>query len=356
MPPERSLPEQRYGQVEKEALALIFAVTKFHRFIYGRNFSLHTDHKLLVAVFGPKKDIPIHTTNRLQRWALVLLSYDFEIKRISTHEFGYADILSRLIDPRAKPDEDFVIASVQMEDDISATVDAELNTLPITFKHLQAATNKNKQLQEVIPYVQTGWPNTSKQVSSEIRPFYARKEALSVVRGYHTLAGRIVVPKMYQLSAHKSLHKGHPGQEMMKAVMRSHVCWPGVDQDVENFTASCRACTSVAKAPPKTLLSSWPQASYPWQRLHVDYAGSFEGHYFLIIVDSYSKWPEIIRDTKVEAYLEEALSDHQLPLHVLLQDFQLNECSSTSSICITPAQRNSCSCSSSIYPYPTDTY
>ncbi|XP_058817794.1 uncharacterized protein K02A2.6-like [Topomyia yanbarensis] len=287
--------EQRYGQVEKEALALIFAVTKFHRFIYGRKFSLHTDHKPLVAVFGSKKGIPIHTTNRLQRWAIVLLSYDFEIKHISTQEFGYADILSRLIDPRAKPDEDFVIASVQMEDDISATVDAALNTLPITFKHLQAATNKDKQLQEVIPYVQTGWPNTSKQVSSEIRPFYARKEALSVVRGCLTLAGRIVVPKMYQLSVLKSLHKGHPGQERMKAVMRSHVYWPGVDQDVENFTASCRACASVAKAPPKTLLSSWPQASYPWQRLHVDYAGPFEGHYFLIIVDSYSKWPEIIR-------------------------------------------------------------
>ncbi|XP_058816377.1 uncharacterized protein K02A2.6-like [Topomyia yanbarensis] len=81
----------------------------------------------------------------------------------------------------------------------------------------------------------------------------------------------------------------------MKAVMRSHVYWPGVDQDVENFTASCRACASVAKAPPKTLLSSWPQTSYPWQRLHVDYAGPFEGHYFLIMVDSYSKWPEIIR-------------------------------------------------------------
>lgn len=44
--------EQGYGQVEKEALALIFGVTKF---LYGRRFTLQTDHKPLVAVFGSKR-------------------------------------------------------------------------------------------------------------------------------------------------------------------------------------------------------------------------------------------------------------------------------------------------------------
>ncbi|XP_055542937.1 uncharacterized protein K02A2.6-like [Wyeomyia smithii] len=291
--------EQRYGQVEKEALALVFGVTKFHRFIYGRKFSLHTDHKPLVAVFGSKKGIPIHTTNRLQRWALVLLSYDFDNIHVATQDFGYADILSRLIDPRAKPDDDFVIASVQLENDVSVTVDAALTALPVTFKHLQAATDKDKLLKKVIGHVQTGWPKSIKQVSNELRPFYARKESISLVRGCLMLAGRIVVPTEFQQPVLKALHKGHPGQERMMSVMRSHVYWPGVDQDVENFVSACRACASVAKAPPKTLLSSWPQASYPWQRLHVDYAGPFEGFYFLVIVDSYSKWPEIIRTSTI---------------------------------------------------------
>lgn len=62
--------ERNYGQIEREALALIFAVTKFHRFIYGRHFILETDHKPLLTIFGSKKGIQAHSANRLQRWAL----------------------------------------------------------------------------------------------------------------------------------------------------------------------------------------------------------------------------------------------------------------------------------------------
>lgn len=108
------------------------------------------------------KRIPIRTINRLQRWTLVLLSYDSGITHVATQDFGYADILSRLIDPGSKPDDDFVIASVQMEDDVSATVDAALTALPVTFKHLQAATSWDKLLQEVIRHVQTGCPKPVK--------------------------------------------------------------------------------------------------------------------------------------------------------------------------------------------------
>ena len=71
--------EQKYSQIEKEALALIFAVTKFHRMLHGRPFTLCTDHKPLISVFGSKKVIQVfgskkviqvNTENRLQRWAL----------------------------------------------------------------------------------------------------------------------------------------------------------------------------------------------------------------------------------------------------------------------------------------------
>ncbi|XP_053687124.1 uncharacterized protein K02A2.6-like [Sabethes cyaneus] len=253
-------------------------------------------------------------------------------------DFGYADILSRLIDPRAKPDDDFVIASVQMEEDVSATVNAALTALPVTFKHLQAATNKDKLLLEVIQHVQTGWPKSIKQVNNDLRPFYARKEGLSLVRGCLMLSGRIVVPKVYRQPVLKAIHKGHPGQERMKSVMRSHVYWPGVDQDVQNFVSSCSACASVAKSPPKTLLSSWPQASHPWQRLHVDYAGPFEGQYFLVIVDSYSKWPEIIRTSTITSrttieLLFETFARYRLPETIVSDNGTQFSCSQFKEFC-----------------------
>ncbi|XP_055522647.1 uncharacterized protein K02A2.6-like [Wyeomyia smithii] len=70
--------EQAYGQP-----ALTYGVTKFHKYLLGRRFTLLTEHKPLLSIFGSKKGIPLHTANRLQRWALMLLNYDFDIRHVS---------------------------------------------------------------------------------------------------------------------------------------------------------------------------------------------------------------------------------------------------------------------------------
>ena len=61
--------ERNYSQIEQEALALIYAVKKFHRMLYGCEFTPQTDHKPLLAIFGAKTGIPVYTASRLQRWA-----------------------------------------------------------------------------------------------------------------------------------------------------------------------------------------------------------------------------------------------------------------------------------------------
>ncbi|TMS32149.1 hypothetical protein L596_000031 [Steinernema carpocapsae] len=105
--------ERNYSQIEKEALGLTFAVKKFHQMIFGRRFTLLTDHKPLLAVFGSKKGVPPHRAGRLQRWAILLQAYDFEIQYRNTLEFGQADALSRLIAPQEASKEDVVIATIQ---------------------------------------------------------------------------------------------------------------------------------------------------------------------------------------------------------------------------------------------------
>ena len=88
--------EQNYSQIEKEALSLIFGVKKFHNFLYSQSFKLITDHIPLLTIFGPKKGIPIMAARHLQRWAIILAAYTYEIQYKPTAKHGNADTLSRL--------------------------------------------------------------------------------------------------------------------------------------------------------------------------------------------------------------------------------------------------------------------
>ncbi|KAK6764582.1 hypothetical protein RB195_024780 [Necator americanus] len=80
--------ENNCGEIEKEGLALIFVVRKFHRYIYGRRFKLLTDHKPLLHIFGPKEMVPIYTANQLQRWKSILLGYDLGNPRVIVSDNG----------------------------------------------------------------------------------------------------------------------------------------------------------------------------------------------------------------------------------------------------------------------------
>ena len=88
--------EKNYSQIEHEALGIVFGIRKFHQHLYGHKFSLLIDYKPLLAIFRPKKGIPATAANRLQRWAILLSAYAYDIEFKPTKEHGNADMLSRL--------------------------------------------------------------------------------------------------------------------------------------------------------------------------------------------------------------------------------------------------------------------
>ncbi|KHJ97227.1 hypothetical protein OESDEN_02795 [Oesophagostomum dentatum] len=126
--------EKRYGQIEKEGLALVYAVRKFHRYLFRRHFTLPTDHKPLLTIFGSNRGMPTYSANRLLRWSLILRSYDFKIEYRKTTDFGQADALSRLIAEQTTGSENVVIA--QAVQDAEADCRAISSALPVDLRKI----------------------------------------------------------------------------------------------------------------------------------------------------------------------------------------------------------------------------
>ena len=83
--------ETRYATVERECLAVVWAIDKFHRYIFGRHFFLETDHRPLTFLANSRSQ-----NQRLMRWALALQDYSFSIIPIAGVTNHEADVLSRL--------------------------------------------------------------------------------------------------------------------------------------------------------------------------------------------------------------------------------------------------------------------
>ena len=79
----------------------------------------------------------------------------------------------------------------------------------------------------------------------------------------------------------------------MKALARSYIFWPGLDEDIETAVKKCPECQVNRKDPPAAPLHPWEWPSKPWFRVHADFAGPFLGKMFLILVDASTKWIDV---------------------------------------------------------------
>ena len=135
---------KNYAQLEKEALSLVFGMKRFHQFLYGRRFTLITDHQPLTNILGAKRGIPSQAAARLQRWAILLSVYVYDIKYTSTHSHGNADGLSRLPLPCTRMQ--------KVETDSIFNV-GQIHALPVTFHDIRKATRRDPIMGKVLTYV-----------------------------------------------------------------------------------------------------------------------------------------------------------------------------------------------------------
>ena len=152
--------EMRYGEIDKEALAIIFGLKRFHVYLYGRHFTILTDHKPLERSFGPKTAIPPLAALRLQRWAIILTAFNYNIKFVPSKQNAVADALSRLPLPSTAGGESAVF---KFEERL-------VDCLPITHKEIGHATRVDPVLSRVLEFVRCGWPQHIEELL--LKPFF----------------------------------------------------------------------------------------------------------------------------------------------------------------------------------------
>ena len=166
-----------------------------------------------------------------------------------------------------------------------------LESSPVNVSQIRNRTRRDPLLSRVYRFVMEGW---TAQVDQDLLPFSKRKEELSTLDGCLLWGKRVIVPPSLRRSILCELHKGHPRTSRMKCLARMFVRWPGLDLDIERTVASCSLCQSHRAAVPTVPLQPWTWPTQPWTRIHMDLAGPFLNQMFLVLIDLYSKWIEVL--------------------------------------------------------------
>ncbi len=88
--------QSAYSNIERETLAIVNGVTKFHTYLFGKPFFIITDHKTLLMIHSkPLKSAP----PRLQCLLIKIQGCDFQLVYRPRNQMIVADVLSRLPNP-----------------------------------------------------------------------------------------------------------------------------------------------------------------------------------------------------------------------------------------------------------------
>lgn len=223
---------------------------------------------------------------RVQRWAIFLAAFDYKMEHVSGKTNILADAFSRL--PSCN------LAAEPTDEEVIEFNFSSFSEKFLSFEDLVEAERKDPVLVEVAKCFKANhWP---KRVDvPELSAFANVKKNISIESGVLMLGQRVIVPSALQKTVLQELHSTHLGICKTKSLARMYVWWPNVNKHIEDLVQACPACAENRNNPPKAVSNPWPKATGSWQRIHIDFAGPFQGQFFLLIVDAYSKWPEIFR-------------------------------------------------------------
>ena len=312
--------EENYAQLEKELLAICFACSKFHQYVYGKETEVQTDHKPLVIIV--KKPIA-KASPRVQRMMLRLQRYELNLTYVPGKEMYLADTLSRAY-IQGEPDN-------ELGEDIEVMVHTVISDVPASeskMEEIRAATNDDITLQRLKKVVLQGWPESNKSVK-EISDYWSVRDEISVCDNLLFVGTRVVIPESMRSDMLRLIHEGHMGAEKCKVRARAVMFWPGLSRDIDNVVSRCSVCLQFRSANAKEPLLPHTVPEGPYQKVAMDIL-TFKGVEFLLIVDYYSKYPELCRlgqqknASVVISHVKSVFARHGIPEEVIADNMPFN--------------------------------
>lgn len=302
--------EVNLSTIDKEAVAVMFGIRKFHDYIYGRKFLIQSDSRVLSRILDENSEIPKHTASRLAHYAITLSGYNYKIRHKPGKENAAADALSRL--PMEKQEEFAPTA----EDNYSL-FNMKIEDLELTKRNLKRATWEDKELVQVVRYLRFGWPD-KKNINPNLHTYYEKRDELSIIDDILIWRDRVIIPETLRKAVMEYLHRSHPGIVQSQSLAKTYVYWPRINRDLEEMIKQCNSCQRFKNKEPETPLNSWNLPQGPWQRVHLDFKGPFKNRMWLVVIDAYSRWLEIkaLRNATVQKtmeFLRELMSRHGIP-------------------------------------------
>ncbi|GFU76592.1 uncharacterized protein K02A2.6 [Trichonephila clavipes] len=144
--------QQRYAQIEKELMSVIYGLEHFNYYIYGRIVTVQTDHKRIQGLSKKPYDT---ISPRIQRMLLRLNKYNIQLKYVPVKNLAIADALSRAQSTTDNFDEG-------LGQEATVRINMLKQASPTKWEEIASLTAGDPEMQDVLFHINNGWPHKKK--------------------------------------------------------------------------------------------------------------------------------------------------------------------------------------------------
>ena len=296
--------ESRYALIEKEMLALVWGLEKFHQYTFGRPVIVHTDHKPLESIV--KKPL-VRAPRRLQAMLLRAQDYNYTVVWKKGSDQLIADHLSRSCLPEPGGHEEF--EKINMSSFLPMRAER--------LERLQKETEADQVLSTLKSVIVEGWPDDKSKLPSVLMPYHSYADELTVQNGIIFKGERVIIPQSMRNEMKHDIHQSHLGVSGCTRRARESLFWPGMSSEIRQYISQCETCRRYETSEQKETLMSHELPERPWEKVGTD-CFELDGKNYLITVDYFSNFWEIdlldnLKSLTVVRKLKSHFARHGIP-------------------------------------------